>query len=126
LQSIKTEAEAFKEHQQAAFEAERERWAAAGQAEYIEPAEAAGLAAEADVPEGCSPVRSPISASVWNVAVEAGQRVEAGQKLMILEAMKTEIAVIAPRAGIVHSLACAAGALVWAGQTLLLLAEAAS
>jgi urea carboxylase len=126
LQSIKTEAEAFKKHQQAAFEAERERWAAAGQAEYIEPAEAAGPAAEADVPEGCSPVRSPISASVWNVAVEAGQRVEAGQKLMILEAMKTEIAVIAPRAGIVHSLACAAGALVWAGQTLLLLAEAAA
>jgi urea carboxylase len=123
LQSIKTEAEAFKEHQQAAFEAERERWAAAGQAEYIEPPEAAGPAAEADVPEGCSPVRSPISASVWNVAVEAGQRVEAGQKLMILEAMKTEIAVTAPRAGIVHSLACAAGALVWAGQTLLLLAE---
>jgi urea carboxylase len=124
LQSIKTEAEAFKKHQQGAFEAERERWAAAGQAEYIEPPEAAGPAAEADVPEGCSPVRSPISASVWNVAVEAGQRVEAGQKLMILEAMKTEIAVTAPRAGIVHSLACAAGALVWAGQTLLLLAEA--
>jgi urea carboxylase len=123
LKSIKTEAEAFKKHQQAAFEAERERWAAAGQAEYIEPPEAAGPAAEADVPEGCSPVRSPISASVWNVAVEAGQHVEAGQKLMVLEAMKTEIAVTAPRAGIVHSLACAAGALVWAGQTLLLLAE---
>jgi len=123
LKSIKTEAEAFKTHQQAAFEAERERWAAAGQAEYIEPPEATGPSPEADVPEGCSPVRSPISASVWNVAVEAGQRVEAGQKLMILEAMKTEIAVTAPRAGIVHSLACAAGALVWAGQTLLLLAE---
>jgi len=125
LKSIKTEAEAFKKHQQAAFEEERERWAA-GQAEYIEPPEAVGPAAETDVPEGCSPVRSPISASVWNVSVEAGQRVEAGQKLMILEAMKTEIAVTAPRAGIVHSLACAAGALVWAGQTLLLLAEAAA
>jgi urea carboxylase len=123
LKSIKTETEAFKKHQQEAFDAERERWAAAGQAEYVEPPEAAGPAPEADVPEGCSPVRSPISASVWNVAVEAGQRVEAGQKLMVLEAMKTEIAVTAPRAGIVHSLACAAGALVWAGQTLLLLAE---
>lgn len=123
LQSIRPEAEAFKKHQQAAFEAERERWAAAGQAEYIEPPEAAGPAPEADVPDGCAPVRSPISASVWNVAVEAGQRVEAGQKLMVLEAMKTEIAVTAPKAGIVHSLACAAGALVWAGQVLLLLAE---
>jgi len=121
LQSIKTEADAFKKHQQAAFEAERERWAAAGKAEYIDPAEAAGPAPEAEVPEGCSPVRSPISASVWNVAVEPGERVEAGQKLMILEAMKTEIAVTAPKSGIVERLMCAAGALVWAGQTLLLL-----
>ena len=121
LQSIKPEAEEFKKHQQAAFEAERERWAAAGQAEYIEPPEAAAPAAEGDVPDGCSPVRSPISASVWNVSVEAGQRVEAGQKLMVLEAMKTEIAVTAPKSGIVESLACAAGALVWAGQILLLL-----
>jgi len=127
LQSIKTEAEAFKNLQQAAFEAERERWAAAGQAEFIETPEETGPAPEADVPDGCSPVRSPISASVWNVAVEAGQRVEAGQKLMVLEAMKTEIAVTSPRAGIVESLACAAGALVWAGQVLLLLrAEAAA
>ena len=123
LQSIKPEAEAFKKHQQAAFEAERERWAAAGQAEFIEAPEASGPASEDDVPDGCSPVRSPISASVWNVSVAAGQRVEAGQKLMVLEAMKTEIAVTAPKAGIVHSLACAAGALVWAGQTLLLLDE---
>jgi urea carboxylase len=121
LNSIKTEAEAFKKHQQAAFEAERERWAAAGQAEFIELPETSGPAAEADVPEGCSPVRSPISASVWNVAVETGQRVEAGQKLIVLEAMKTEIAVTAPRAGIIEKLACAAGALVWAGQILLLL-----
>ena len=126
LGSIKTEAETFKRHQQAAFEAERERWAAAGQAEYLEATEASGPAPEGDVPQGCSPIRSPISASVWNVAVEAGQRVEAGQKLLVLEAMKTEIAVTAPKAGIVHSLACAAGALVWAGQTLLLLAEAAA
>ena len=123
LQSIQPEAESFKRHQQSAFEAERERWAAAGQAVYIEAPESSGPVAEADVPEGCSPVRSPISASVWNVAVETGQRVEAGQRLMVLEAMKTEIAVTAPKAGIVHSLACAAGALVWAGQTLLLLAE---
>ena len=121
LQSIKPEAEAFKKHQQAAFEAERERWAAAGQAEYVEAPEASGPTAEGAVPEGCSPVRSPISASVWNVAVETGQRVEAGQKLIVLEAMKTEIAVTAPKAGIIESLACVAGALVWAGQTLLLL-----
>ena len=58
---------------------------------------------------------------VWNVAVEAGERVEAGQKLLVLEAMKMEIAVAAPAAGIVVQLNCAAGALVSPGQHLVML-----
>ena len=127
LKSIQADADAFKKNQQAAFEAERERWAAAGQAEYVEAPEPPVPAADSEAPEGCRPVRSPIAASVWNISVEAGQRVEAGQKLMVLEAMKTEIAVAAPNAGIVERLNCVAGAMVWAGQTLLLLrAEAAA
>jgi urea carboxylase len=121
LGSIKSDADAFKKTQQAAFDAERERWAAAGHAEYIEPPEPPAPAPESETPEGCRPVRSPIAASVWNIAVEAGQRVEAGQKLIVLEAMKTEIAVAAPNAGTVERLNCAAGAMVGAGQTLLVL-----
>jgi urea carboxylase len=64
-------------------------------------------------------VRSPITASVWNVAVEAGQRVEAGQKLIVLEAMKMEVAVSAPTAGKVEELRCREGAFVTAGQSLI-------
>jgi urea carboxylase len=127
LNSIKADADIFKNHQQAAFEAERERWAAAGQAEYMDSPEPPAPESEGETPEGCSPVRSPIAASVWNIAVATGQRVEAGQKLVILEAMKTEIAVAAPNSGIIEKLNCAVGALVGAGQTLLLLrAEAAA
>ena len=126
LKSIKVEAEAFKNHQQAAFEAERERWASVGQAEYMDPPEPPTPESDGETPEGCSPVRSPIAASVWNIAVATGQRVEAGQKLMILEAMKTEIAVAAPSSGIIEKVNCAVGALVGAGQTLLLLRSEAS
>ncbi len=126
LKSIKADAEAFKNHQQAAFEAERERWASVGQAEYMDPPEPPTPEADGETPEGCSPVRSPIAASVWNIAVATGQRVEAGQKLMILEAMKTEIAVAAPSSGIIEKVNCAVGALVGAGQTLLLLRSEAS
>ncbi len=127
LKSIKADADIFKNHQQAAFEAERERWAAAGQVEYMDSPEPPVPESDGETPEGCSPVRSPIAASVWNIAVAPGQRVEAGQKLMILEAMKTEIAVAAPNSGIIEKLNCAVGALVGAGQTLLLLrAEAAA
>ena len=124
LRSIGPEAAAFKRHQQQAFEAERERWAAAGADKFIQPQEQDGAsAAPATVPEGCRPVRAPVTASVWNIAVEPGQRVEAGQKLIVLEAMKMEIAVSAPWAGTIETLNCAKGALVSAGQHLITLRQ---
>jgi len=118
--SIDGEAKEFKRRQQAAFDAERERWAATGKAEYASENDppVAEAPNEDVMPEGCQPVRSPITASVWNVAVAPGQRVEAGQKLIVLEAMKMEIVVAAPRAGVVEKLMCAQGALVSAGQSL--------
>ena len=48
---------------------------------------------------------------------------QAGQKLIVLEAMKMEIAVAAPRAGVVERLNCAPGALVAAGQRLVTLRD---
>jgi urea carboxylase len=58
---------------------------------------------------------------VWTISVEPGQRVAAGEKLMVLEAMKMEIAVASPGAGIVEALNCAPGAMVSAGQHLVML-----
>jgi biotin carboxyl carrier protein len=49
--------------------------------------------------------------------------VQAGQKLMVLEAMKMEIAVSAPSAGTVEMVNCAPGALVNAGQRLVTLRQ---
>jgi urea carboxylase len=120
LKSIEADASEFKARQQQAFEAERERWGAAGQADFAEPPDALRASrTELETPEGCKPLRSPIGASVWTIGVEMGQRVEAGQKLLVLEAMKTEIAVVAPSAGTVEKLHCAPGSLVSSGQVLL-------
>ncbi len=123
LASIETEAADFKQRQHAAFVAERERWAVSGADRVLESPEftAAPPPADEAVPEGCRPVCSPVAASVWNVSVEAGERVQAGQKLLILEAMKMEIAVVAPVAGTVEMLNCNAGGLVTAGQKLITL-----
>jgi biotin carboxyl carrier protein len=52
-------------------------------------------------------VRAEITANVWQVRVEVGQRVEVGDELVILESMKMEIPVIAPLAGTVSELAVA-------------------
>ena len=123
LGSTQKQAAAFKQQQQAAFLAERERWAAVGVDQFVEPADAdvAAPPAEEAVPDGCRPVCSPLAASVWNIAVETGQKVEAGQKLLVLEAMKMEIAVVAPSAGVVERLNCGLGSLVAAGQQLVTL-----
>ncbi len=120
LRANEAESARFKRTQQEAFLAERERWAAAGLDTYREPPEVAPPAgSDGAIPEGCRAVASPVTASVWNIAVETGQRIAAGDRLLVLEAMKMEIAVAAPFPGIVETLHCAPGALVQAGQNLL-------
>jgi acetyl-CoA carboxylase biotin carboxyl carrier protein len=44
-------------------------------------------------------VRAEITANVWQVRVEVGQKVEEGDELVVLESMKMEIPVVAPVAG---------------------------
>jgi len=123
LGSIEYEARAFKQGQQAAFVEERERWARAGADPILEPVlhDTAPQVREEALAEGLSSVRSPLVANVWAISVAPGQRVEAGQKLMVLEAMKMEIAVTAPSDGIVETLNCVTGSLVSAGQNLITL-----
>jgi urea carboxylase len=116
-QSIVPETAAFKRRQQQAFLAERERWAAAGEPEFVEPQDDRP-AVPGDIAEGCEAVRAPMTASVWQVGVEPGQRVEAGQRLLVLEAMKMEVAVVAPAAGVIELVHCAKGGMVAAGQNL--------
>jgi len=118
LRSVEDEGAAFRRRQRTAFLAERERWAAAGQPAFVEPWDDGVGTAHAEIPNGCAAVRSPMTASVWQIAIEPGQRVEAGQKLLVLEAMKMEVAVVAPSRGVVELVHCAKGKLVTAGQNL--------
>ncbi|MBL0160374.1 MAG: urea carboxylase [Bryobacterales bacterium] len=119
IDSIRDDAGAFKQRQQAAFEEERDRWAAAGLAE-VPQAEAAAPEALAEyrVPDGCRAVQSPITGSVWTVGVQPGERVEAGQRVLVIEAMKMEVAVAVPQAGTVVEVLCQPGTPVTTGQAL--------
>ena len=51
--------------------------------------------------------------------MQPGDAVEAGQTLIIVEAMKMELAIVAPQAGMVKRIACQAGRPVSPGDTLL-------
>ena len=118
LRRTSADAAQFKKTQQAAFLAERERWAATGHLEFADPNTEEVPLPAADIPEGCEAVRSPMTASVWHVAVEPGQRVDAGERVIVLEAMKMEFVVVAPANGIVEVVHCARGGMVMAGQNL--------
>jgi urea carboxylase len=111
---------AFKRRQQAAFEAERERWVASGQTSWQDAGEAIDeRGKELALAGGEVAVESHVHGSVWQLAVAPGQRVEPGQVLVVLESMKMEIALHAEHGGRVSRLLCQAGAQVAPGQALL-------
>ncbi len=72
---------------------------------------------------GDLPVPAPISGLVVSVAVADGDTVEAGQILVVLEAMKMENDITAPRAGVVGQVAVADGDRVEINHVMLVLLE---
>jgi urea carboxylase len=50
-------------------------------------------------PEGSELVEAQIGGSLWKMLVEVGDRIEKGQPIAVIEAMKAEFAVAAPRTG---------------------------
>jgi acetyl/propionyl-CoA carboxylase alpha subunit len=66
---------------------------------------------------------SPMPATVVSVLVSTGDHVAQGQTLVLLEAMKMEVPLRAPHAGIVSDVRCEPGALVQPGVPLVVLEE---
>ena len=86
-----------------------------------------GLVARLDPPaSGRSRGRSssdelsaPMPATVVKVMIEVGARVSKGDALLMLEAMKMELPIRAPRDGVVKAINCQPGELVQPGSHLL-------
>jgi acetyl/propionyl-CoA carboxylase alpha subunit len=68
--------------------------------------------------EGSAQIVAPMPGKVVRVLVEAGAEVEAGQAIVVVEAMKMQNELKAPRAGKITSLTAAEGSAVTAGQLL--------
>lgn len=65
-----------------------------------------------------SDVRAELTASVFKIEVAVGDQVEEGQPLLILESMKMEIPVVAPRAGVVEEFLTSEGEMVEEGAVV--------
>lgn len=70
---------------------------------------------------GSEPVPAPLAGNIFKVNVQPGQKVEEGDVLLILEAMKMETEVRASRAGVVGTVSVKVGDSVTVGDTLLTL-----
>jgi len=64
----------------------------------------------------------PMSATVVRILVQPGARVQAGETLVVLEAMKMELPIRAPRAAAIRAVHCREGDLVQPGMALVELA----
>jgi len=108
-----------KGRQVAAFEAERERWRLAG-LDTVDDAEEAGAGegSSSARPSDVMSIEAPLTANVWQVMVTVGQCVVEGEKIAILEAMKMEIAIHAPRGGTISDIFATPGRMVMPGQDL--------
>ncbi|MDR3398410.1 MAG: urea carboxylase [Pandoraea sp.] len=115
LDRIADEMASFKTAQKRAFDTEVERWAAEASAtegahegrEAAGPIEIQGTVVAAD-----------ITGNVWKLLAQQGEKVNAGDPLLILEAMKMEFQIAAPHDGVVGSFHCRPGMMISAGDPL--------
>jgi len=66
-------------------------------------------------------VKAELVGNVWKITSKIGDRVAEEDVLMILESMKMEISVTAPRAGTVKEITVKEGEVVKEGQVLVVL-----
>ena len=88
-----------------------------GEAGATAPASGAPVAAAADAPK--DGIAAPLAGNVWKIEVAAGQKVQEGDLLLILEAMKMENEVFADKDGTVSQILIQEGNAVDIGQVLL-------
>lgn len=118
LQSIPEETRIAKARQQASFDAERERWATLPSWQAPEENNGEKNSEAVEVAEGCIEIPSPLTGNIWKIEIQVGDKVTAGQTLLIVEAMKMELHFPAPQDGTITKILTSPGKPVSAGQIL--------
>jgi len=63
-------------------------------------------------------IAAPVPGSIWQVLAQPGDKITAGDLIMVIESMKMEVQVRSPASGTIRSLAGTKGQVVRAGQRL--------
>ncbi len=84
------------------------------------PAAAAAAPAPVAVGDG-TPVEAPLPGNVLSIKVNVGDKVSAGDVLLLIEAMKMENEICAPSDGVVAQICVSTGNMVNTGDTLIII-----
>ncbi len=109
---------AFRELQTQAFTEEKDRWRESGEFDIRDESPTAVIDAVV-LPEHATAVTAPFLSTLWQINVELGAVVEAGDRILAVEAMKMESVVEAPVSGRVLGIYAKVGDQVSPGQVLL-------
>lgn len=88
----------------------------------VSAASAAPAAAPAAALDSGEVVKSPMPGNILKINVAPGQKVEEGDVLIVLEAMKMENEIVATKSGTVAQIAVSKGAVVETGAPLVVIA----
>jgi urea carboxylase len=113
----------FKQKQQAAFDAERERWRTNGQADWVSEESSTAADTTATLPDGCRYLHAVVPGSVWKILAQAGSSLADNEHVAILESMKMEIPLAAVGAGELVEWLVGEGSAVSAGQAIAIFRE---
>ncbi|MFN3714364.1 MAG: sodium-extruding oxaloacetate decarboxylase subunit alpha [Alcanivoracaceae bacterium] len=92
---------------------------AGGDVTGIVPVGGAGAVTAAPVAGSGEPIKAPLAGNIFRILVKPGQKVAAGERIIVLEAMKMETDVSAPKAGTVIAVQAKEGDAVSVGDVLL-------
>lgn len=120
LQEQQDSIRAFAERQAVAFADEVSRWRDDA-LPAVHDAPDPGQAQQLELADDEQVVGADLRGNVWKVLVQPGDAVQAGQTLVIIEAMKMEVHVNAPCPGVVRQVVCAPGRAVDSADPLVVI-----
>jgi len=124
LNQRKSQNEEFREKRSTAFAQELQMWHDTNRF-HFEELESESMDVSNDWDDDAVVLDSSVAGSVWQINVEPGDKIEAGQTLAIIESMKMEINLDAPCDGVVTRLLIEQGSRVNAGQPLVVIEDKA-
>ena len=117
LKEIEESAKAFKEKQEAAFEAERKSWQEKGLDHFVSESNESHHQ-EITLPDDWEGLNATIPGAIWKINKKEGDFVKKGEEIIIMESMKMEFPVIASKDGVLKKIYAKNGEQVQAGQVL--------